>query len=187
MIPFSNSASLSQRTWVKLVHSVPVRPAHRLSELAPNPLPALMDADQVVICFSWRCTSELRRAGPAIRKRSRGKGPVFFFYFTAGGWGWWGRWGGCPCDPGWQRLSWFQNKAAASLFFQAADLRSFCLFQQRTKPTSILRGVTQCNCCSGDSAWLLSEVLTIPSNSVRRSLVHRRDEIFLQQRKGSKR
>lgn len=80
------------------VHSVPVRPAHRLSELALNPLPALMEADQVVICFSWRCTSELRRAGPAIRKRSRGKGPMFFFILAWGGGG--DGEGGCPCDPG---------------------------------------------------------------------------------------
>lgn len=63
-----------------LVHSVPARPPHSVPELALNP-PALMEADQVVICCSWRATSELRRAGPAIRKRVWERGAVFIFFF----------------------------------------------------------------------------------------------------------
>lgn len=58
------------------VHLVPVRPPHSVPEPALNP-PALMEADQVVICCSWRGTSELRRAGPAIRKCVWGRGAVF--------------------------------------------------------------------------------------------------------------
>lgn len=79
MIPFSNSASFRSAcewSWCPLCLCALLI----VSELALNPLPALMEADQVVICFSWRCTSELRRAGPAIRKPSRGKGPMFFFF-----------------------------------------------------------------------------------------------------------
>lgn len=59
------------------IHSVPVGLPHSVPELALNPSPALMEADQVVICCSWRGTSELRQAGSAIRKRVWGRGPAF--------------------------------------------------------------------------------------------------------------
>lgn len=53
----------------------PARPPHSVPELVLNSSPALMEADQAVICCSWRGTSEPRRARPAIRKRIWGRGP----------------------------------------------------------------------------------------------------------------
>lgn len=128
------------------VRSVPGRLPHSVPEVALNPSPALMEADQAIICCSWRGTSEPRRARPVIRKRVRESGPAF----VLGGWG----------GP----------RMTAAVTVPTQSSRGALLSGSRsqelqTNSTSLLRCVTQSNCCSGDSARLLSEALTISSNS----------------------